>query len=165
MCFSKVKVRISRSREVLTETKRDICKGGLAKANDALHVGLVMCTQLNSEGDPTISSVQTLLIHTLSLPSTPLTLSSSTPSHQQRRAGFLQNRSSFCAIPTALLLPRSLPLMSVLRRARAMLQMTALLGSPARCPHRSSWLNPLPTSVSMWSENTGGSITLRSTSR
>jgi hypothetical protein len=82
--------------------------------------------------DHTISSVHTLLIHTFSLPSTPLTLSSSTPSHQHRRAGFLQKRSSFCAIPTALLLARSLPLMSVLRRASAMLQMTALLGSPAR---------------------------------
>jgi hypothetical protein len=80
----------------------------------------------------TISSVHTLLIHTFNLPSTPRTLSSSTPSHQQRRAGFLQKRSSFCAIPTALLLARSLPLMSVLRRASAILQMTALLGSPAR---------------------------------
>ena len=91
----------------------------------------------------TISRVQTLLIHTFSLPSTPLTLSSSTPSHQHRRAGFLQKRSSFCAMPTALLLARSLPLMSVRRRANAMLQMTALFGSPARCPHWSSWLNPL----------------------
>lgn len=46
-------------------------------------------------------------------------------------------------MPTALLFARSLPLMSVRRRARAMLQMTALFGSPARCPHRSSWLKPL----------------------
>jgi hypothetical protein len=46
----------------------------------------------------TISSVHTLLIHTFSLPSTPLTLSSSTPSHQHRRAGFLQKRSSFWAV-------------------------------------------------------------------
>ena len=91
----------------------------------------------------TISSVQTLLIQTFSLPSTPRTLSSSTPSHQQRRAGFRQKRSSFCAIPTALLLAASLPLMSVRRRASAMLQMTALLGSPARWPQWSSWLKPL----------------------
>jgi hypothetical protein len=91
----------------------------------------------------TISSVQTLLIHTFSLPSMPLTFSSSTPSHQHRRAGFLQNRSSFCAIPTALLFAKSFPLISVRSLARAILQMTALFGSPARCPHLSSWLKPL----------------------
>jgi hypothetical protein len=90
----------------------------------------------------TISRVQTLRIQTLSFPSTPSTLSSSTPSHQHRRAGFLQNSRSFCAIPTALLLI-SLPLISVRNLARAMLQITALLGSPARCPHWSSWLKPL----------------------
>ena len=92
---------------------------------------------------PTISKVQTLLIQTLSFPSTPSTLSSSTPSHQHLRAGFLQNNRSFCAMPTALLLANSLPLMSVLRRARAKLHITALLGSPARCPQRSSLWNPL----------------------
>ena len=86
----------------------------------------------------TISNVQTLLIHTLSFPSTPSTLSSSTPSHQHLRAGFLQNKSSFCAIPIALLFANSLPLISVRNRARARLQMTALLGSPARWPQRSS---------------------------
>lgn len=31
----------------------------------------------------------------------------------------------------------------VRRRANAMEQMTALLGSPPRWPHRSWWLNPL----------------------
>lgn len=46
-------------------------------------------------------------------------------------------------MPTALLLARSFPLMSVRNRANAMLQMTALFGSPARCPHWSSWLKPL----------------------
>lgn len=85
----------------------------------------------------TISNVQTLRIHTLSLPSTPSTLSSSTPSHQQRRAGLRQKSRSFCAMPTALLF-RSLPLISVRNRASAMLQITALLGSPARWPQRSS---------------------------
>lgn len=118
----------------------------LAKANDALegvHVSRVQMLPTSKPGQLTISRVQTRLIHTLSFPSTPRTFSSSTPSHQQRRAGFLQKSNSFCAIPTALLLARSLPLISVLRRARAMLQMTALLGSPARWPHRSSWLKPL----------------------
>ena len=91
----------------------------------------------------TISSVQTLLIQTFSLPSTPSTFSSSTPSHQHLRAGFLQNSSSFCAMPTTLLLASSLPLISVLRRARARLQMTALLGSGARWPQRSSLWKPL----------------------
>ena len=81
----------------------------------------------------TISSVQTLRIQTLSLPSMPSTFSNSIPSHQHLLAGFLQNRRSFCAIPTALLLARvSLPLISVRKRASARLQMTALLGSPAR---------------------------------
>lgn len=84
-----------------------------------------------------ISRVQTLRIQTLSLPSTPSTFSSSTPSHQHRRAGFRQKRSSFCAIPTALL-PMSLPRMSLRSRASARLQMTALLGSPARWPQVSS---------------------------
>lgn len=79
-----------------------------------------------------ISRVHTLLIQTLSfLPSTPSTLSSSTPSHQHRRAGFRQKSSSFWAMPTALL-PMSLPRMSERRRASARLQITALLGSPAR---------------------------------
>jgi hypothetical protein len=89
-----------------------------------------------------ISSVHTLLIQTLSLPSTPSTSSSSTPSHQHLRAGLRQNSSSFCAMPTALL-PISLPRMSDRSRASARLQMTALLGSPARCPQESSWLKPL----------------------
>lgn len=78
-----------------------------------------------------ISSVHTRRIHTLSFPSTPSILSSSMPSHQQRRAGFLQNSSNFCAMPTALV-PMSLPRMSLRSRASAKLQMTALLGSPAR---------------------------------
>ena len=92
----------------------------------------------------TISSVHTLLIQTFSfLPSKPSTFSNSTPSHQHRRAGFLQNRRSFCAIPTALLFASSLPLISVRRRASARLQITALLGSPALWPHLSSLLKPL----------------------
>ena len=91
-----------------------------------------------------ISSVHTLLIHTFSFPSTPSTPSSSTPSHQHLLAGFLQKRSSFCAIPTALL-PISPPRMSVRNLARAKLQMTALFGSFARWPQWSSWLNPLLT--------------------
>lgn len=89
-----------------------------------------------------ISNVHTLLIHTLSLPSTPSTFVNSTPSHQHLRAGFRQNSNNFCAMPTALL-PISFPRTSVRNRARARLQITALLGSPARCPHRSSWLKPL----------------------
>lgn len=84
-----------------------------------------------------ISSVHTRLIHTLSFPSTPSTLSSSTPSHQHLLAGLRQNSNSFCAMPTALL-PISLPRMSLRSLARARLQTTALLGSPARCPHWSS---------------------------
>ena len=99
---------------------------------------------LEEERVQTISSVQTLRIQTLSLPSMPSTFSNSIPSHQHLLAGFLQNRRSFCAIPTALLLARvSLPLISVRKRARARLQMTALLGSPARWPQRSSLLKPL----------------------
>jgi hypothetical protein len=78
-----------------------------------------------------ISKVHTLLIQTFSLPSTPSTFSKSTPSHQHLRAGFLQNKSSFCAIPTALE-PISLARMSVRNRARARLHITALLGSFAR---------------------------------
>lgn len=89
-----------------------------------------------------ISNVQTLLIHTFSFPSTPSTPSSSTPSHQHLRAGFLQNRSNFCAIPTALF-PISPPRMSVRNLASARLQMTALFGSFALWPQWSSWLNPL----------------------
>jgi hypothetical protein len=57
-----------------------------------------------------------------------------------------QNSSNFCAIPTAGLSRPSgpeAPRMSVRRRARAMLHMTALFGSPARWPHVSSWLKPL----------------------
>lgn len=46
-------------------------------------------------------------------------------------------------MPTALLLDRSLPFTSVRSRASAILQMTALFGSPARWPQRSSWLKPL----------------------
>jgi len=91
----------------------------------------------------TISSVQTLRIQTFSFPSIPSTLSNSTPSHQHLRAGFLQNSRSFCAMPTAGLVARASPLTSVRRRARAKLQMTVLLGSPARWPHRSSLLKPL----------------------
>lgn len=94
----------------------------------------------------TISKVHTLLIHTFSVPLTPSTSSSSTPSHQHLLAGFLQKSNSFCAIPTALLLAKS-PLMSVRSLASAKLQMTALFGSPARWPHRSSWLKPLNMSV------------------
>ena len=89
-----------------------------------------------------ISSVQTLLIQTFNFPSTPSTPSRSTPSHQHLRAGFRQNRSSFCAIPTALL-PISPPRMSVRNLASARLQITALFGSFARWPQWSSWLNPL----------------------
>lgn len=80
----------------------------------------------------TISKVQTLRIQTFNFPSTPSTLYSSTPSHQHLLAGFLQKSRSFCAIPTALLFARSLPLISVLSRASAKLQMTALFGSEAR---------------------------------
>lgn len=48
------------------------------------------------EGRLTISSVHTRRIQTFTLwPSHPSTSASSTPSHQQRRAGFRQNRSSF----------------------------------------------------------------------
>jgi hypothetical protein len=90
----------------------------------------------------TISSVHTLRIQTFNLPSTPSTLSNSTPSHQHLRAGFRQNSNSFCAIPTALL-DKFSSLTPVRRRARAILQMTALFGSPARWPHWSSWLKPL----------------------
>jgi hypothetical protein len=93
----------------------------------------------------TISNVQTLRIQIFSFPSIPSTPSSSIPSHQHRRAGFRQKRSSFCAIPTALVFARSLPRISVRRRARAKLQMTALFGSPARWPQRSSLLKPLHT--------------------
>jgi len=57
-------------------------------------------------------------------------------------AGFLQNSSSFCAIPTTLLSFESFE--SVLSLARARLQMTALFGSAARCPQASSTLKPLP---------------------
>lgn len=89
-----------------------------------------------------ISSVHTLLIHTLSFPSTPSTPSSSTPSHQHLRAGFRQKRSSFCAIPTALF-PSSFPRISVRNRARARLQMTALFGSFALWPQWSLRLKPL----------------------
>ena len=105
----------------------------------------------------TISKVQTRLIHTFSfLPgSTPSTLSSSTPSHQHRRAGLRQNSRSFCAMPTApallSLLPAlaesAVPRTSVRRRARASEQMTAFLGSPARWPHVASCEKPLRVSV------------------
>lgn len=95
----------------------------------------------------TISNVQTLRIQTFSFPSTPSTSPRSTPSHQHLRAGFRQNRRSFCAIPTTLLPARS-PLMSVRSLANAKLQMTALFGSPARWPHISSWSKPLYESVS-----------------
>ena len=46
-------------------------------------------------------------------------------------------------MPRALLFARSLPLMSVRKRASARLHMTALLGSLARWPHWSSLLKPL----------------------
>ena len=90
----------------------------------------------------TISSVQTRLIQTFSFPSTPSTLLSSMPSHQHLRAGFRQNKSSFCAMPTALELAAS-PRMSVRRRARAIEQMTALFGSAARWPQVSAASKPL----------------------
>lgn len=99
------------------------------------------------ESRRTISSVQTRRIHTFSTPSTPSTFFSSTPSHQHLRAGLRQNNSSFCAMPTTLLLVESpldvAPLMSVRSRASASEQMTALLGSDARWPQVSAWLNPL----------------------
>lgn len=85
-----------------------------------------------------ISSVHTRLIHTLSLPSTPSTSSNSTPSHQHLLAGLRQKSRSFCAMPTALLFPRSLPRISLRSLASARLQTTALPGSPARWPHLSS---------------------------
>lgn len=90
------------------------------------------------------SSVQTRRAHSLmTLSGSPCSArSTSMPSHQHLRAGLRQKRSSFCAMPTALL-PISLPLMSERSRASARLQMTALLGSPARWPHESSWLKPL----------------------
>jgi hypothetical protein len=110
---------------------------GLAETNDTLfaktlvHIPRLTC----QEGERhTISSVQTLRIQTFNLPSTPSTFSNSTPSHQHLRAGFRQNSSSFCAMPTALL-ERFSSLTPVRRRASAILQMTALFGSPARCPH------------------------------
>jgi hypothetical protein len=124
-------------------TKGNSTSPGLTQSDHALYDSQHDAYGGQLKGCVTISSVQTLLIHTFSLPSTPFTFSSSTPSHQHRRAGFLQKRSSFWAIPTALLFARSLPLISVRSRASAMLQITALLGSPARCPHLSSWLKPL----------------------
>lgn len=96
-----------------------------------------LCLSLCISAKLTISSVHTLRIQTFSFPFTPSTPSSSTPSHQHRRAGLRQNNSNFCAMPTALL-PVTSPLMSVRSRANAREQMTALLGSPARWPHRSS---------------------------
>jgi hypothetical protein len=98
----------------------------------------VNSTQVNL----TISNVQTLRTQTLTWPSTPSTSSRSIPSHQHRRAGFRQKRSSFWAMPTELLLDRS-PRMSVRSFAKARLQMTALLGSGARWPHWSSRSKPL----------------------
>lgn len=116
----------------------------IPRCYDAYHLRpITLCKHVSinfvskATGELTISSVQTRLIHTLSLPGTPSTSCSSTPSHQHLRAGFLQKRSNFCAMPTACP-PAKSPLMSVLRRARARLQMTALLGSPARWPHLSS---------------------------
>lgn len=93
----------------------------------------------------TISRVQTLRIQTFNFPSTPSTFSNSTPSHQHRRAGFRQNKSSFCAMPTAFEFAAS-PRMSVRRRARAIEQTTALLGSAARWPHISAASKPLDAS-------------------
>lgn len=80
-----------------------------------------------------ISSVHTRRIQTLSLPWTPSTSSSSIPSHQHLLAGFLQNSSSFCAMPIAALF-MSVPRMSLRNLVNARLQMTALFGSPARWP-------------------------------
>ena len=106
---------------------------GSTKTNYALHsMYLVYVLETRSRRQRTISSVHTRRIQTFSLPSMPSTPSSSTPSHQHRRAGFRQKRRSFCAIPTAFVFARSLPRISVRRRASAKLQMTALLGSPAR---------------------------------
>jgi len=63
--------------------------------------------------------------------------------HQHRLAGLRQNSSSFCAIPTALLLEADSPRMSVRRRASAIEQTTALLGSAARWPQMSARSKPL----------------------
>lgn len=95
------------------------------------------CDVVEQRRAVTISRVHTRLIHTFNFPSTPSTSSNSTPSHQHLRAGFRQKSSSFCAMPTTLLPARS-PLMSVRNLASARLQTTALLGSPARWPQRSS---------------------------
>lgn len=114
-----------------------------AKANNALQIGQFSDWPGVLNGlNLTISKVHTRRIQTLTSPSTPSTSSSSIPSHQHRRAGFLQKRRSFWAIPTALLLDKS-PRMSVRSLARARLQITALLGSGARWPHWSSRSNPL----------------------
>lgn len=108
----------------------------------------------------TISNVHTRRIQTLSLPSTPSTLSSSTPSHQHLRAGFRQKSSSFCAIPTALLLAAS-PRMSVRSRAKAIEQTTALLGSAARWPQVSAWSKPLSQHVRQVRRQIRGSLPSR----
>ena len=126
-----------------TEMNVLACSGpSSTKANNALKVSSQQGRSPSSSNRHTISKVQTRRIQIFSLPSTPSTSSSSTPSHQHLRAGFLQNNNNFWAMPTALL-PAKSPLTSVRNLANARLHMTALLGSPARCPHRSSYSKPL----------------------
>jgi hypothetical protein len=106
--------------------------------NDTLSFTIwLACNALEQWAPLTISSVHTRRIHTFNFPSTPSTSSNSTPSHQHLRAGFRQKSRSFCAMPTTLFPARS-PLTSVRNLASARLQMTALFGSPARWPQRSS---------------------------
>lgn len=107
----------------------------LAEADNALRSTCQQAARQFNAGtrlELTISRVQTLRIQTFNVPGTPSTSWSSTPSHQHRLAGLRQNSSSFCAMPTALLLAVESPRMSVRRRASAIEQTTALLGSAAR---------------------------------
>jgi hypothetical protein len=53
-------------------------------------------------------------------------------------------------MPTALLLVAESPRMSVRRRASAIEQTTALLGSAARCPQVSARSNPLQIVLVKW---------------
>lgn len=118
----------------------------LAEANNALRNARQQAARqfdIKTSCQLTISRVHTLRIQTFSVPCTPSTSSSSTPSHQHRLAGLRQNSSSFCAMPTALLLVVESPRMSVRRRASAIEQTTALLGSAARWPQVSARSKPL----------------------